>query len=133
MTPRLKAVLVVFGTVAGMFVLLIGIALFTGNATKAPARGIDHAERAKQRAWAQDAKLLLIQNHTITKFDCAGHEVQADGPAWSLVPLDTKKGVVETLSRICEAETSLGHVTLVDNRSGRELAKFSVWSGVTLR
>ena len=94
---------------------------------------IDHEARARELTWAQGAKLQLIQNGTVTKIDCQSHEVQVDLAAWSAVPVDTKKVAVETLSRICTAETRLGHVALIDNRSGRTLAEFSSWSGVTLR
>lgn len=132
MTPRLKALLVVGGIVIAFAALLIGIALFQSPRTHSTVARDAPAAAAKTRAWAQSAKAMLIENGTITRFDCAMHEVQVNGLAWSMVVLDTKKQSVETLSRICEAEMGLGHVKLLDNRSGRTLAEFSVWSGITL-
>ena len=128
---------VLIAVVVGVFVLsalsmVVAFGVMMRPSASASGR-IDHEARSRELAWAQAAKLALIQNHTITKFDCAAHEVQADGLAWAAVPLDTKKTAVETLSRICLAETRLGHVTVIDNRSGRTLAVFSSWSGVTLR
>lgn len=132
MTEKAQAVAVALAVVFAVSAGLIAVALVTRPPATASWR-IDHEARSRELAWAQAAKLALIQDHTITKFDCAMHEVQADGLAWAAVPLDTKKTAVETLSRICLAETRLGHVTLIDNRSGRTLASFSSWSGVTLR
>ena len=132
MTPKGKAVVVAIAVVLAASAGLIAVALVTRQPESASGR-IDHQARSRELEWAQAAKLALIQNHTITKFNCAMHEVQADGLAWAAVPLDTKKAAVETLSRICLAETRLGRVTVVDNRSGRTLAEYSQWSGVTLR
>jgi hypothetical protein len=132
MTEKAQAVAVALAVVFAVSAGLIAVALVTRPPATASGR-VDHEARSRELAWAQAAKLALIQDHTITKFDCAMHEVQADGLAWAAVPLDTKKTAVETLSRICLAETRLGHVTVIDNRSGRTLAAFSSWSGVTLR
>lgn len=131
MTQKTTAVVIAVAVVGAAFAVLILVALATR--APAPSSRIDHQARSRELAWAQGAKLALIQNHTITKFNCAAHEVQADGLAWAAIPLDTKKVAVETLSRICLAETRLGRVTVIDNRSGRTLAEYSQWSGVTLR
>jgi hypothetical protein len=124
--------LVVGGTVLAMMAVFISIALWKGEPRRASAAPIDRAAQAKRRALWQDAKIALLKNGTITKITCAEHEAQADVRAWALTSLDTKKQAVETLSRICEAETGFAHLKVLDNRSGRTLAEFSVWSGVTM-
>lgn len=132
MTPQLKAGIVIGGSVVGMFALLLIVALVTRTPMRSSMTRVDPQSRARQAAWAQDAKLKLIQNGTFTKIDCPNHEAKADGLAWSSVPLDSKKVAVEALSRICKAETTDERLALIDNRSGRPLAEYSIWSGVTL-
>lgn len=129
MNVLIAVVLGVFALSALSMVVAFGVAM---RPSKPAYRGIDHAARSRELAWAQNAKLLLIQNGTITKIDCPNHEVQANGSSWAMVPLDSKKVAVETLSRICKAETTFERIALIDNRSGRPLAEYSIWSGVTL-
>ena len=131
MTQKAKAIAVAVAVVLVTSAGLITVALVTRPSNPA-YRGIDHQARSRELAWAQHAKLLLIQNGTITKIDCPNHEVQASGSSWAMVPLDSKKVAVETLSRICKAETTFERIAVVDNRSGRPLAEYSIWSGVIL-
>jgi len=131
---RMNVLIAIVVGVLGLAALSLVVAYYAAfSLPGASSAGIDHAARSRELTWAQGAKLKLIQNGTVTKIDCASHEVQVDRAAWAAVPVDTKKVAVETLSRICLAETRLGHVALIDNRSGRTVAEFSSWSGVTLR
>jgi hypothetical protein len=80
----------------------------------------------------QEAKRLLLENGTVTKIDCAAHEVQMDLAPWRLISVDMKRKTVETLSALCREETGYSRITVVDNRSGRSLAEYSGYSEIRL-
>jgi hypothetical protein len=56
-----------------------------------------------------------------------------DGELWEGFELDDKENIVRFVSAYREAEyKGLPQVTLYDSRSGRELANYGAFSGVTI-
>lgn len=83
---------------------------------------------ATRREEVVAAKAAILKTGAFTRIDCETHEAQADGPAWVMSTLETKRRAVDVLSGICQAETGYRRITIIDDRSGRKLAEYSGYS-----
>jgi hypothetical protein len=69
----------------------------------------------------------------IKRMDVKVGKFYVDGELWEGFELDAKQQIVETISAYRDAERGLPQVTLYESRSGKELASYGVFSGVTIR
>ena len=76
----------------------------------------------------------MVQHGLIKRMDITTGKFYIDGPLWNVDALGAKENIVKVISGYREAEyRGLPEVTLYDSRSGKELANFEVFSGVTIR
>ena len=55
------------------------------------------------------------------------------GDLWEGFELDAKENIVRVISEHRDAEFGLPQVTLLESRSGKELASYGAFSGVTIK
>ena len=66
--------------------------------------------------------------------DLVSGKFYIDGPLWEGFELDAKQNIVKVVSWYREAEyKGLPQVTLYHSRSGKELASYGAFSGVTIK
>jgi hypothetical protein len=94
------------------------------------------AKSEQELAAAEGARTFiatLVANDFIKRMDTKTGKFYVDGEMWAGFELDAKQQIVEVVSRYRDAEVGLPQVTLYDSRSGKELADYGVFAGVTIR
>ena len=100
----------------------------------AQAPAVPDAQEAQRAATARDLMPGLLRTGIVKRMDLATGSFYMDGPLWERTELDRKQNLVKILSWYREAEyKQLPQVTLYDSRSGKELASFGAFSGVTIK
>jgi hypothetical protein len=104
----------------------------SGQVSSPPATPSTHAaspdeirETEKLVTGLKDAKLLY-------RFDVERGEFYVEGISWSATTIDDKRNMVRLFSHYRDLKRGLPQVTVLDSRSGRTLADFGVFSGVTI-
>jgi hypothetical protein len=92
-----------------------------------PAQG--PARAANVRAFMQ----TLVTNGFVKRVDVKTGKFYVDGELWETFEFNNKEQLVEAISQYRDVEYGLPQVTLYESRSGRELATYGVFSGVTIR
>ena len=70
----------------------------------------------------------------VKRMDVASGKFYISGPLWEGFELDDKQNIVRFISAYREAEyKGLPQVTLYESRSGKELASYGAFSGVTIK
>jgi hypothetical protein len=76
----------------------------------------------------------LVKTGFIKRIDVARGSVHMDGPLWESTELNDRQSMVNMISWYREAEyQGLPQVTLYDSRSGKELANYGPFAGVTIK
>ena len=95
--------------------------------TTAPAQDTARAESARA------AVEKMVSVGLIKRMDVTTGKFYIDGPLWVGFELDAKENIVKVISGYREAEyKGLPQVTLYESRSGKELASYGAFSGVTI-
>jgi hypothetical protein len=98
------------------------------NAAPAPAQNTAAAEAARA------AVSKMVNLGLIKRMDVKTGKFYIDGPLWEGFELDAKESVVKTISGYREAEyKGLPQVTLYESRTGKELASYGAFGGVTIQ
>ena len=126
-------------------VVLGGIALISNTATsrsrskpastseKTRAVDRDRVKKQKEARRAEQEKKLapriqsLRDTGFLTKFNIDLNQAWVEPSLWHALNYDTKQGIAATLAAYCDARGSQGYVNIIDNRSGKKLAKYSSW------
>ena len=100
----------------------------TAARTPAPAQNTAAAESARA------AVRKMVDLGLIKRMDATTGKFYIDGPLWVGFELDGKENIVKVISGYREAEyKGLPQVTLYESRSGKELANYGAFSGVTIK
>jgi hypothetical protein len=75
----------------------------------------------------------MVKHGLIKRMDLKTGSVYISGEMWEGFELDAKQQIVKVISRQREAEQRLPQVTLYESRSGKELASYGAFSGVTIK
>ena len=98
----------------------------------APAPAPTQNTAAAESARAAVAKMVNLG--LIKRMDVKTGKFYIDGSLWVGFELDGKESIVKTISGYREAEyKGLPQVTLYESRSGKELANYGAFSGVTIK
>ena len=81
----------------------------------------------------RDDLKALYDSGLLTKLDIENNEAWVEPTIWRALEYDTKEGIVIALSKVFDDAGSTGRVTVRDRYSGRKLASYSSWSGVTIK
>ena len=96
--------------------------------TPAPAKNTAAAESARA------AVAVMMKQGLIKRMDVATGKFYIYGDLWDGFELDAKQNIVKVISGYRETEyKGLPQVTLYESRSGKELANYGAFSGVTIR
>jgi hypothetical protein len=125
--------------------LLLGWSIACGesNATRkaaaaAAAPSTQAAPKPAQNTAAEEGARAAVDKMVnlglIKRMDVKTGKFYIDGPLWVGFELDGKESIVKTISGYREAEyKGLPQVTLYESRSGKELASYGAFSGVTIK
>ena len=97
--------------------------------TVPPAPAQDTAATERARVAVANMEILGL----IKRMDLRTRSFYINGPLWEVFELDEKENIVRVISMYAKAEHGLPQVTLYESRSGKELASYGVFTGVTIR
>ena len=133
------------------FIVLVVLGRIMGSTTSTPSGGataparpatsaappVNTGRTAVQEAKVAESNLAavseMVKQGLIKRMDLATGKIYIDGSLWEGFELDAKQQIVKVISRQRDAEQKLPQVTLYESRSGKELASYGVFSGVTIR
>jgi len=76
----------------------------------------------------------FVKQGLVKRMDLRSGKFYIDGPLWEGFELDAKQNIVKMISCYREAEyKGLPQVTVYESRTGKELANYGAFSGVTIR
>lgn len=81
----------------------------------------------------REAMGKLVSFGLVKRMDVKTGKFYIDGPLWDGFEFDQKENIVKLISGYRDTQHGLPQVTLYESRSGKELASFGVFSGVTIR
>lgn len=76
----------------------------------------------------------MIARHAIASISPDRDEAQVNPAFWNYADLNGKRGLVILIAQFCKIQdpSTGGAVTIKSSRTGRKLAEYSAWSGVTI-
>ncbi len=74
-----------------------------------------------------------MKHGLIKRMDLKTGKIYVDLELWEGFELDAKQNIVKVVSGYRDAEHGLPQVTLYESRSGKELAGYGAFTGVTIR
>lgn len=77
--------------------------------------------------------LGFLIRYKIKRTDIEAGKFYIYGDLWEGFELDAKENIVRVISEHRDAEFGLPQVTLLESRSGKELASYGAFSGVTIK
>jgi len=102
--------------------------------TPVPPDSTAVSEKARRGKAAHESVPALMESGIVKRIELETGSFYIDGPTWVRSELDAKENLVKILSWYREAEyKGLPQVTLYESRSGRELANYGAFSGVTIK
>ena len=69
----------------------------------------------------------------VKRMDLKTGKIYINGLLWEGFELDGKENIVKVISGYRDAEYGLPQVTLYESKSGKELASYSAFGGVSIR
>ena len=95
---------------------------------KAEAERRKRESRVQLLAQAKADIQPLYDSGLLTKLDIDLNEAWVDPMIWAALDYDTKVGLSIMLARICDLSDSTGRIVILNNKTGKKLAKHSqVW------
>lgn len=103
------------------------------SAQSAPAPAPAPAQNTAATESNRLAVAEMVKQGLIKRMDLTTGKIYISGELWEGFELDAKQQIVKVISRQREAEQRLPQVTLYESRSGKELASYGAFTGVTIR
>ena len=126
-----KASTIITVVVGGFFLLA-----FYGWVNDSPSSGTGRPIRSGLSVEAvniiEEAMTGLIAEGLVHSMDVASNTVRIEPLIWTAWSLEDKQQLVLSLSAYFEAKGSTGRVKILSNCNDRQLATYSVWSGVKI-
>jgi len=91
------------------------------------------AQRTAATESIRAAVNVMVKRGLVKRMDVRTGKVYIYGDLWEVFELNEKEQIVKTISEYRDAEQGLPQVTLYESRSGKELASYGAFSGVTIR
>jgi len=89
----------------------------------------DAKQTAKENELAleQEKKRIipLYDTGLLTKFNIDANEAWVNPAIWNGLEYDAKVGVAATLAKICDLSDSSGRISIINNKTGKQLARYS--------
>jgi hypothetical protein len=98
-----------------------------------PAAPATKSLPSAQASEARAAVAKMVNLGLIKRMDVKTGTFYIDGPLWEEFELDGMENIVKVISGYRDAAHGLPQVTLYESRSGKELASYGVFLGVTIQ
>lgn len=85
-------------------------------------------ELEKLNQWVQNS----LASGAVHSINVEYNEVRMDPIPWSLVPIESKRVIIQCFSRYFDLKGSTGRVTIRSKYSDEKLASYSIWTGVKI-